>query len=572
MLVRLVAIGLLICALGVLAGASSNPVPMIGQPLHPDSVVPGTRGVTFTVSGTGFVPGSVVHLDKRSLFTTFVNSHTLRATVPPSALATPGGALVTVSNPTPGGGVSNAAPFEITKSTPSVFLFDKGAVTPATTNSLAEGDFNGDGKLDIAVSTGTTVTILLGNGDGSFTATTFPTTAQFVGTLVAGDFNGDGKQDLAFPDPFHNLLHVLLGNGDGTFTEASTTRVGGHPVWAAAGDFNGDGKLDLAVTNQAGGNVSILLGHGDGTFLLRSTVAVGAHPNALVVSDFDGDGKLDLAVVNSSSNTLSILLGNGNGTFSLKSSPTTGTSPYAVAAADFNNDGKMDLAVTNSCGNAPSCTAPGFASITVLLGTGDGTFTSSSVVMDGFGNPHGIAAADFNGDGRPDLVIAGLNESSGVILFGNGRGGFGGLIATPPNTRAQYVVTGDFNNDGRLDFVVNNSAAVQGGRYVVIAQQVPVAFYPAVLTFPPQPIGTTSAPKTATFANLGLVPVNISKVEVGRDFSGTNNCPATLEPGASCTVTVQFTPTFVGVTGGAVVVTDDALGITQYMSLVGTGK
>jgi hypothetical protein len=205
-----------------------------------------------------------------------VGAESVTAAVPASSLAQPGTGIVTVVNPAPGGGSSNLAFFEVTATTPSAIMFEKRTYTPTNTNSLVAGDFNGDGKLDLAVSTGATLSILLGKGDGTFNVTTFPTTAQFVGTLVTGDFNGDGKLDLAFPDPFHNLVHLLLGNGDGTFNEVSTTAVGTDPVWAAAGDFNGDGKLDLAVVNRAGANVSILLGKW-GRNVFSQAVRKGGH-------------------------------------------------------------------------------------------------------------------------------------------------------------------------------------------------------------------------------------------------------------------------------------------------------
>jgi hypothetical protein len=391
---------------------------------------------------------------------------------------------------------------------------------------------------------------------------------------VAADFNDDGNLDLAFPDPSNNVIYVFLGNGDGTFTQVSTTGVGNYPIWAAAADLNGDGKLDLAVVNQLDGDVSVLLGNGDGTFSPDGTVQVGNAPNAVTIADFNGDGNLDLAVVNSGSNTVSILLGAGDGTFTLKSSPSTGAAPFGIVASDFNRDGKVDLAVTNQCGNAKSCKHLGYGSVSILLGAGDGTFTVKSRVLIGNHKPLGIAAGDFNADGKTDLAVVGTTESSALILPGNGKGGFGEPITmngfAPPF--AGYVAVGDFNGDGRLDFAENNPNDIQGDRTVVVQIQSAVAFYPALLRFPPQQVGTTSAPKKMKFANVGTVPVDISSVGSGGSFAETNNCPARLPVGANCTITVTFTPTFVGLTGGSVGVTDSALGVTQYGGLEGIGK
>jgi hypothetical protein len=570
---RLLVWASILLALASTLEAKSNPVPFIGQPLTPASATPGSHGFALTVSGAGFVPASVVQWNGLALPTTLISGESLKAAVPASNLAQPGAGVVTVVNPGPGGGSSNAAFFETTWATPRALMFDLQTATSATPNSLVAGDFNGDGKLDLAVSTGTSIAVFLGRGDGTFNVTTFPTTAQFVGTLVAGDFNGDGKLDLAFPDPFNKLVHLLLGNGDGSFTKVSTTSVGADPVWTAAADFNGDGKLDLAVVNQSAGSVSILLGKGDGTFSRKASVKVGTKPNAITIADFNGDGKLDLAVVNSGSNNVSILLGAGDGTFTLKSSPPTGASPYGIAASDFNGDGKVDLAVTNMCGNAKSCSPLAVGSISVLLGGGDGTFAVSSVVLTDY-QPLGIATGDFNADGKTDLVVVGFSESVALVVPGNGKGEFGSPLPTigfaPPN--AGYVVVGDFNGDGRLDFAENNPNNVQGYGSLVVQMQSAVAFYPAVLPFPAQKVGTTSAPKMVRFANVGIAPVNISKIQVEGYYAGTNDCPAALPVGADCTVTVTFSPGFVGPTGGLVWIDDDAVGTQQYSELLGVGK
>ncbi len=221
--------------------------------------------------------------------------------------------------------------------------------------ALVIGDFNGDGYLDLAVANmglggfnnTAAVSILLGNGDGTFG----PLSTLSMGTnapvaLAAGDFNGDGKLDMAVVQE-SGIVSILLGNGDGTFN-AGATPVAASGSAIATGDFNGDGNLDLAVTNYAGGAVTILLGAGDGTFTAGASPATGREPLWVTAGDFNGDGKLDLAVANYEDGTVSILQGNGDGTFTTAATPGAGKSPMALAVADFNGDGKLDVAATSA--------------------------------------------------------------------------------------------------------------------------------------------------------------------------------------------------------------------------------
>src|SRR2546428_14468 len=195
-------------------------------------------------------------------------------------------------------------------------------------------------------------------------------------SVAVGDFNGDGKPDLAVANAGSDTVSVLLGNGDGTFQAARTVAAGSGPVFLAVGDFNGDGKPDLAVADYVfaadyacfrcsrSTTYSVLLGNGDGTFSAARTLGVGSGPWSVAVGDFNRDGKLDLAVANFSSSTVSVLLGNGDGTFQAAQTVAAGTSPISVAVADFNGDGKPDLAVANYGSNT----------VSALLGNGDGTF------------------------------------------------------------------------------------------------------------------------------------------------------------------------------------------------------
>jgi hypothetical protein len=185
--------------------------------------------------------------------------------------------------------------------------------------SAAVGDFNGDGKLDTAVVSGGSaalggsgVTVSLGNGDGTFTlASGSPISlGTYLSAIAIADFNGDGKLDLAVTDSSGNAVIILLGNGDGTFGTPTTIPVGNGPEAIVAGDFNNDGKLDLATANYGDGTITLLLGQGDGTFTQASgsPYTVGQYPYQITAADFNGDGKLDLATANLGDYTVSILL------------------------------------------------------------------------------------------------------------------------------------------------------------------------------------------------------------------------------------------------------------------------
>jgi hypothetical protein len=314
--------------------------------------------------------------------------------------------------------------------------------------SVAVGDFNGDSKPDLAVivanSPNNNVSVLLGTGSGGFgAATSFALGAGPVSVAV-GDFNGDGKPDLAVVNSNSNTVSVLLGTGSGGFGPRTDFAVGGFPLAVAVGDFNGDGKPDLAVANAGSNSVSVLLGNGSGGFGAATNFAVAAGPRSVAVGDFNGDGKPDLAVVTALGNNVSVLLGTGSGSFGAATNFAVGTQPYSVAVGDFNGDGKPDLATANAGGN----------NVSVLLGNGSGGFGAATSFAVAAG-PRSVAVGDFNGDGKPDLATA-SGDNSVSVLLGNGSGGFGVATSFAVGTSPQSVAVGDFNGDGKPDLATAN--------------------------------------------------------------------------------------------------------------------
>ncbi|WP_409513311.1 MBG domain-containing protein [Edaphobacter aggregans] len=279
--------------------------------------------------------------------------------------------------------------------------------------AVVTGDFDGDGNLDLAVtnSTSNAISILLGNGDGTFrNRATFTVTTPYA--LAIGDFNRDGIPDLAVANS-GNQVNIMLGNGSGGFTLSSGSpfTVGNGVASIVVGDFNRDGNLDFATANQTDNSISVMQGDGTGTVFTSITGAslslgAGTTPLSIVTADFDGDNKLDLAVAESGKNRIGVLRGNGDGTFGLQATYATGSTPYALAVGDFNADGNYDIGVANS----------GATTASILLGNGNGTFQSQTTPSVGT-NPRSVAAADFDGDGNVDLAVANYGSNNVSILL-----------------------------------------------------------------------------------------------------------------------------------------------------------
>jgi hypothetical protein len=339
--------------------------------------------------------------------------------------------------------------------------------------SATTADFNGDGFLDLAVANYSdgTVSILLGNSDGTFTAapnSPIPVTFD-PESIVAADFNGDGKIDLVMENSYYNgVLTILLGNGDGTFTPApgSPITVGGPllaPGAVGVGDFNGDGIPDLVATNSSDiagepSTMTVLLGKGDGTFTptTSSTVTVGSTPISIAAGDFNGDDIPDLAIVNFYDNDVTIFLGNGDGTFrtAANSPVAVGSFPTSITMGDFSGNGILDLAVTNS-----NYTSGSAGSVTLLMGKGDGTFAPTASPITVGKDPSAVVVGNFNGYGNADLAVANNGDDTITILLGRGNGEFTAQKPTDVGDFPQAVAVGDFDGDGISDLAVANSGS-----------------------------------------------------------------------------------------------------------------
>jgi hypothetical protein len=350
----------------------------------------------------------------------------------------------------------------------SLLSFSPAASFPVGTNpnSVATADFNNDGKLDLATSsyddaTGDgSVSVLLGNGDGSFQPALTSATGPYPWSLTAGDFNADGKIDLAtanqdvFTDAADNDVSILLGKGDGTFAPPVALNVSNSYSWSiATGDLNADGKPDLVVTSDDGLGteyVNVVLGHGDGSFAAPITYETYYGPfYSPTLADFNRDGRVDVAVAAWQSNTVRVFLGNGDGTLrEPRDFPVGGIGSYgpdSIAAGDFNADGKLDLVATTSDGI-----------VSTLPGNGDGTFaTGRNFALEGAGSANAI---DVNADGKLDVVVTNRSSAGAVsVLLGDGNGGLSSApITAVTGGSPGSLVMADFNGDGRPDAAAAN--------------------------------------------------------------------------------------------------------------------
>ena len=369
--------------------------------------------------------------------------------------------------------------------------------------SVAVGDLNGDGKLDIVVanqclstssncagSSGGLVGVLLGNGDGTYKpAVTYASGGFDAAAVSVADVNGDGKLDLIVVNSCStntcsdetSTVSVLFGNGNGTFKTAVTYASGGDfAVGLAVADVNSDHKPDLLVVNESEGSIGVLLNKGNGTFKAAVPYLAGGLNNAVAIAvrDVNGDGKPDLAVANYNSDSVSILLGNGDGTFQTAVPFAAGAgNPQSVALGDVNGDGKLDLVVANCAIGDGACGEFGEpGSVDVILGNGDGTFQNPTAYNSGGEIVFSVALADVNRDGKLDMIVADacapiafcgepggtavfLGNGDGTfqtsVIYGAGGGDFDSLESLGPGYTSAVVVA-DTTGDGKADLIVVN--------------------------------------------------------------------------------------------------------------------
>ncbi|MGD0964743.1 MAG: FG-GAP-like repeat-containing protein [Candidatus Acidiferrales bacterium] len=334
---------------------------------------------------------------------------------------------------------------------------------------VSTASLRSDSYDDLIVSnfTDSTVSVLLGNGDGTFAApTTFPTGSGPV-WIATGSFRTNASNpniDLAVANESANTISILLGNGDGTFQSKTDIVAGNGPVSIVATNFhdlNGLGALDLAVANHNDNTLLIYQGNGDGTFQKPAVIQLpsGYSPAGIAAADLNGDGHIDLVVADEGNASVSVFLGNGNGTFGARADYATGSSPVWVSTADFNGDTVPDLAVANEANNT----------VSILLGNintsagggtvvGSGTFGAQTSYPAGT-SPTSIAVADYNIDGLPDLAVTAQGDNAISLLLNLSGGTFGPNFELPVGTSPVSIVSADFNADGRPDVAAANNGS-----------------------------------------------------------------------------------------------------------------
>lgn len=315
-------------------------------------------------------------------------------------------------------------------------------------NGMCTGDFNGDGKIDLAISNvGTNnVSIFLGFGTGSFANPVNYSVGSDPYAVISADFNNDTKLDLITSNYSSKNISVLIGLGNGTFASAINYPAV-KPTAITTSDFNKDGYLDLALSNDSSFNkISILYGASNGTFGAAINFNSGTISTQIISTDFNGDTYPDIATVSGPNNSVSVKLGSAIGFDTLFVNYTVGTYAASLTFADFNGDSKKDIVVANANSN----------NISVLLGLGTGAFASPVNYSTGIALPS-IVSSDFNGDSFIDLASSNFGTNSVIVLLGFGNGTFGPANSFATGNGPTGVIIADFNGDSKIDLTSSNN-------------------------------------------------------------------------------------------------------------------
>jgi hypothetical protein len=372
---------------------------------------------------------------------------------------------------------------------------------------IATGDFNEDGELDIAASNifSNAVSVLFGNGDGSFQSPQPYGAGDNPYFLAVADVNNDTHADIVAanrgcrfgPDPCisSNDISILLGNGDGTFQAEQRFIVGDGPFSVALADLNGDNLIDIVTANEISNDISVLFGLGGGTFNPQQVYPVGEGPDSLAIADFNVDANLDIIVVNSNTNDVSVLVNDGNGGFLSEERHPVGFDPGGVAVGQLNDDSGPDAVVTNfdtdsivilfngapilnsqkqiATGLQPDSVTVsdinedsipdlvfahfGMGEIAIYSGTGDGNFNETTTLNAGAANTiPTVISRDLNSDTHVDLAWADLANGEIVVRLGAGDGSFGSELRTSVGSAPYDVMAADLDNDSILDLITAN--------------------------------------------------------------------------------------------------------------------